>query len=265
VIAVVAGLLLAAAAAIAWLIAGREPHPSPPQAAHEAVEPPTPTPAPAPARGGATVAKAGTEMPPVLSKEVVPEELPKAELRDIREGRTSIGGLYWIATFANTGKVPIDHPAAVVSMFDDAGKRVGEQVGYSILEELPPGGAIPLLILASDPPKYTRIAIAPRDPREPAFPSHQVPVRIVDYEMGKDFGGRALIGTVENNRAKPVRFTQVLVVGRSSTGEAVSYASGYATAQEIAPKDASGFKVSVGTFEIEKPARYDVLAVGREP
>jgi hypothetical protein len=200
--------------------------------------------------------------PRVSISRVEKVEAPVAKITFTKKGRLSIGGDFWLLTYTNAGKIPISRPAAVVSLFDDAGHRVGEQVGYSPVKLLEAGASVPVLVLVSKPPVYARVEIAPQEPRPPSdYDRTPVSVTVVESIVRASYGSmKEAVGTVRNDTAQPVRFIQVVVIGRNAKGELVSLASGYSTTSNLEPKATSGFKVSIGTFEIEAPARYEIFA-----
>jgi serine protease Do len=46
------------------------------------------------------------------------EGTPAAEIADLREGTTSLGGRYWLMTYKNTGTAVIDRPSVLVKLTD---------------------------------------------------------------------------------------------------------------------------------------------------
>jgi hypothetical protein len=189
------------------------------------------------------------------------EITPKASLARVREGRTSIGGLFWLATYTNSGTVPIADPSAVASLFDATGKRVAEQPGYAVKKLLAPGESTPMLILVANAPKFAKAVVNLRDPEAPRYARDVLTPAVKEFTVGKGRFGRSAVGTVRNDQQTALRFIQIVVVGRDAQGDIVSYADGYATAKQLAPGQESGFDISLGTFEIEKPAKWEAFAV----
>jgi DNA-directed RNA polymerase subunit RPC12/RpoP len=190
---------------------------------------------------------------------------PQATLEGTRHGKTSIGGEFWLTTYVNSGEVAIEGPAAVVSMFDETDRRVGEETGYAVASVLAPGDKVPLMVLAAKPPKYARVEVAPAPPRPRGYSAAPLPMKVREMSVqAGSFGRPEAVGTVVNEGDAAAAFTKVTVIGRSSSGEMVSYASGFATTTSaIAPGEESGFKISMGTWEVEEPATYEAFALAQ--
>jgi hypothetical protein len=226
--------------------------------------------------GAALVGKSGKEEPeqrprprpvPVAPRPVarMPQATPgkpaRVELREVRGGRTSIGGLFWLARYANVGDVVVERPAVVVSLFDEAGHRVEEQSGWAPIHRLAPKEETPVLVLISRPPPHARAEIAPRPPQaDRGWGGRQL--RLEVKEQTYSAGSNALVGTVRNPTEQAVRFAQIIVVGKDAQGALASYATGSTTRPGLPPAMESGFKVYLSGFQLAPPARFDVLAVG---
>lgn len=225
------------------------------------------TTSPSPVRGDPVVAvstPADAAAPAVpfkaVAAEVTAPDPPKAELEGTRRGETSIGGHFWLTTYVNVGTVPIGRPSVTVSLFDEGGKRVGEERGYAEVPVLAPGDRAPVLVLASKPPKYSRADLSV-DPQPQGYESPALPltVREMTVQSGS-FRQTEAVGTVVNEGDGPVDFAQVVVMGRDAEGALVSYAHGYTTVTALAPGVDSGFKISMGTWELEKATSYEAIA-----
>ncbi|MEZ4381671.1 MAG: hypothetical protein R3A79_09995 [Nannocystaceae bacterium] len=192
-----------------------------------------------------------------------PAAAPKASLVHTLAGQTSIGGHYWLATYRNDGEVTVRKPAAVVSLFDEDDKRVGEQRGYSQREELPPGESTTLLILVSKPPKYARAEINIDTPQVHRG-AESIALTVRDHVVNPgSLAGKDVVGTIVNESETAVRFAKVIVVGRNDAGEPVAFTYAYATTKELAPGESSGFKATLNTWQIAPPTTLEVRAFGR--
>ncbi|MCA9663832.1 MAG: FxLYD domain-containing protein [Myxococcales bacterium] len=199
--------------------------------------------------------------PPAIS--AVPQVEPKATLVNSLAGQTSIGGHFWLATYRNDGEVTLRKPAATASLFDEGGKRVGEQRGYSQREELPPGESATILILVSKPPKYARAEINIDDPQVHRG-AESVALKVQDHVVNPGaIAGKDVVGTIVNDSDTAVRFAKVIVVGRNEAGEPVDFAYAYATDKDLAPGESSGFKATLNTWQIAPPKTIEVRAFGR--
>ncbi|MEM1415510.1 MAG: hypothetical protein AAGH15_11445 [Myxococcota bacterium] len=234
--------------------------------------PPTPrralgvigTTAPPKPTSGVAPAAAPSAAPVVAQEaEAAPVAVPKAELRHLRDAVNRSGARFWIGEIVNVGELAIERPAIVVSLFDEAGARVGEQSGYARREVLAPGDAVPVLALITHPPAFARAEVVLRE-LQPQRYSRVADLQVVESRVLEgSFGGKNVVGTVRNPTEGPVRFPKVLVVGRDAGGHPVALADGFATDRNLAAGQTTGFSVRVGTFTIEEPARWEVNAFAR--
>lgn len=206
-----------------------------------------------------------TVLPPrsrtLRAQEAPPEKPPRVELKEVRAGRTRIGGMFWLVRYANVGEVAVERPAVVVSLFDDAGRRVEEQSGWAPIHRLAPGEEAPVLVLVSRPPPHARAEIAARQPQAERGWRRQLRLQVKEHSVVAQTPA-ALVGTVRNATEEAARFVQIIVVGRDERGAMASYATGMTTRPGLPPATESGFKVYLGTFQIAPPVRYEVTAVG---
>ncbi|HEU4409457.1 MAG TPA: FxLYD domain-containing protein [Polyangiaceae bacterium] len=190
-------------------------------------------------------------------------EPPKARLASVREGRTIVKGAFWLVSYENVGKTPIGRPSVRVSLFDAAGRRLTEQQGWARRQILPPGESTVVLVSVPDVPAFARSEVAPQEPEAPQGWEKEAGVSVAEFTVQPRGSSADVVGTVKNDGASTLRFVQAVVVGRGADGTPVSYGDGYASVKELAPRASSGFKVSLGTWQIEPPLRYEVFAVGR--
>ena len=189
-----------------------------------------------------------------------PSSVTTAEYRDVRRATVS-GSLIWIGKYVNTGETAIVRPSVVVSLFDQGGKRIAEQPGYSADQWLEPGEWCILLVLASAAPEYAREEVKVVKPQAPSYDTKPVDLKLVEWGTAKgSFNGIDAVGTVRNDSKKNVRFAQIVIYGFDGQGQPVSVSSGYATESDLAAGAESGFKVSITSLKIGDATRYSAIA-----
>jgi len=201
------------------------------------------------------------QLAPAVQAATPPIE-PQAELRNVGHGRTSIGGAYWLADYANVGEIAIERPRVSLSLFDASGARVGEQSGHARRDYLAPGMSTVILVLSSQPPAYERFELRPVQPRA-ARRSGETSLPVTEFRIVDERFGRQLVGTVKNDTEAALRFVRILAVGRSAEGAPVSMADTYIGERTLAAGASSGFHMRLGTFELSAPASWEVSAAGR--
>ena len=185
---------------------------------------------------------------------------PQARVKSFRK-QASGTSTFWLVIYENSGTTTIRDPAARVSLFDATGHRVLEQPGYAKTKQLAPGETTPILVLAMNPPAFTRAEVAVVTPRAPSsYDSLPVPLQIVDFVPRKDNTFTKITGTVKNSSKQPVQFIEVVVTGVDASGEVVSLADGYATERQLAPGATTGFEITSGVFDVAAPTKYRVVA-----
>jgi hypothetical protein len=186
---------------------------------------------------------------------------PEARVKSFRK-QTSSGSTFWLVIYENSGTTTIRDPAARVSLFDGTGRRVLEQPGYAKTKQLAPGETAPILVLAMNPPAFTRAEVAVVTPRAPSTYDSAPPVvlEVVDFVPRKDNTFTKITGTVKNSSKQAVQFIEVVVTGVDASGEIVSLADGYATERQLAPGASTGFEITSGVFDVAPPTKYRVVA-----
>jgi hypothetical protein len=207
-----------------------------------------------------------TPVEPAPSKPAGPalgEGTPAAEIADLREGTTSLGGRYWLMTYKNTGTAVIDRPSVLVKLTDAAGKPVGEETGQGTRDQLAPGESMPCFVLKNDAPKGARAEVVPAPPqvatREPWKQALQVEGLAHKKQM---LGATSVVGEVIHTGKGNARFIEVIVVGVDAAGHPVSWGSGMPMTEALPSGGRSPFQVRMGTFEVEAPVDYKGFALG---
>lgn len=221
-------------------------------------------PSPDTASGGMPPVELSSPIPPTTVVAAAPPT-PTAELTQVVEATTSIGGKFFLAEYSNTGTIRIDRPSVIVSGFDANGARVVEQAGYAVRARLEPGESIVVLALIAAPPAgATRYEVRAKPPESSGYSTPEVAVEIVESREQTSFGStRKLVGTVRNNTATDVRFTRIVSVGRDADGRPCSFADGIPSETSLAAGASTGFDLSVGTFQASPPVRWEITAFGR--
>jgi hypothetical protein len=186
---------------------------------------------------------------------------PEARVKSYRK-QVSATSTFWLVIYENSGTTTIRDPSARVSLFDATGRRVLEQPGYAKTKQLAPGETTPILVLAMNPPPFTRAEVAVVAPRAPSSYDSAPPValEVVDFVPRKDSSFTKITGTVKNSSKQAVQFIDVVVTGVDATGEIVSLADGYATERQLAPGASTGFQITSGVFDVAPPTKYRVVA-----
>lgn len=180
-------------------------------------------------------------------------------------GKTSNGGLFWVFDVKNSGQQIVAKPGAVVSLFDDMGKRLAEQSGWSIKELIRPGEATTVLVFLAKPPAiYNQLKTAALAQEPTHYNTGQFNLNVTDYTISKDRNQYVLVGDVINDQEAPVRFIRVVAVAQDESGKDIGLGHSFATEKLLNPGESSGFKINLGTFLVGEPSQWSVWSVARQ-
>ncbi len=192
---------------------------------------------------------------------------PKITLISKIEGKTVIGGQYWIVTIRNDSAQTVVRPRVIMSMFDKDGRRIGEQVGWSKQDTLPKNSETTVLVLVSKPPEspYTQKMEALATFSK-TFDSKLENIVVDDFVINKENSNNkyTIIGDVSNPNEYRVDFIWIQAIAKDKNGIAIGLADAYATHSSLAANETSGFKVTASTFIAQPPASWTLVAKGRK-
>ena len=66
-----------------------------------------------------------------------------------------------------------------------------------------------------------------------------------------------------NQHDKTAKYVRLIAVAYNTDGEPIGIGNAFSSIKDLAPKQASGFKVRVGTFLQGEPASWQVRALAR--
>jgi len=179
-------------------------------------------------------------------------------------GETSSGGKYWIIGVKNNSEQKLARPGVMLSMFNQAGKRLVEQGGWSMREVLEPEEQTVLLLFLSEvPPEAAEQQIKTFASQPTQFGLKQVEVKVLDFTVSTKNKQFELIGDVINDQDVNVKYVRLMAVAYDTQGKPIGMGNAFSTDKELAPNQRSGFKVKVGTFLQGEPVTWRVWALGR--
>ena len=179
-------------------------------------------------------------------------------------GETTNGGKYWILGVKNSSDQQIARPGVMLSLFDQHGKRIEEQGGWSLREILEAGEQTAILLYLNEPPTDTakqQITTFASQPTQLGL--NQIEVKVLDYTVSTKNKQFELIGDVINDQDSPVKYVRLVAVAYNVVGEPIGIGNAFSTDKNLAPNQRSGFKVKVGTFLQGEPVTWRVWALGR--
>lgn len=190
---------------------------------------------------------------------------PEAEFSNVHIIPDSIGNEYFVGYYTNTGKSPLRKPEVTVTLFDEAGKELASKKGYGIRDFLLPGEVVPVVILLTAVPEYSRYETS-FEAKHPYSASNLVLPKItlqnVRMRTG-DFGGRYVVsGRVVNNGKHSASYINFIAVLLDENKKIISYGTGYLEDSLLKPGESSSFSISSISVN-GTPASFQLFYDGR--
>jgi hypothetical protein len=175
------------------------------------------------------------------------------------------GSSWWLIEYRNTGGGTISFPK-LIALFKDADGNVIDRVeATSNVYSLPPGDSAWILVT----PAKAKGASATFDMMPPEGMQEWSAVtkrlelsdfRVDDNPDIPDYG--FLSGKLRNTSGRSMESVLVQAVGYDAKDQPCAYTLGYAEGTPLAAGATTGFRISAGTWQKQKPARWEIHAWG---
>ena len=181
---------------------------------------------------------------------------PQAAFTQISELPDSIGNIYFIGMYKNTGTVVIGKPKVMVTLYEGE-KKVFQSHGYAQVDFLFPKEEVPVVVLCSKPPKYSRY-VHSHTPEVPY--SHQdvfkpkLTFLNTKIQPGKYKGGYTLIGEIKNEDSMGFKYVNIGGVILNKDKKFIGHGSAYISQDKLSPTDYAPFQFDFYTKEV--PASF---------
>lgn len=144
------------------------------------------------------------------SIEKLPE--PKGEFLNVSPVKDSIGNIYFLGIYENTGKIPIRKPEVTVTLHDAKGNKIAAGRGFGMHNFLMPQEKTPIKILIQDAPNYHSFRINQK--AEPPFikQEKQGVVEISEVKLKQDDYYYQFHARVTNKDSVPLEYVQIGIV-----------------------------------------------------
>ena len=190
---------------------------------------------------------------------------PKVEIISQTEGKTVVGGIYWIVQVKNISSKSVSRARVVVSLFDVNNKRLEEQSGWSIKEVLEPNDTSVVLVLVPKPPiQMTRFELSASASKMTFLLKNQVAMEVTDFVVNQNNTRYEIVGDVKNPNTFAVNYTKVIAEALDETGKPIGLAHQFSTQKSLLEEENSGFKISSTTFIAQQPASWRLWAIARK-
>ncbi len=185
------------------------------------------------------------------SEAIQDQPKPEGSFTRIAEIPDSIGNVYFMGIYKNTGKSAMQKPMVTIVLYSASDRKIASGRGYAIRETLLPGEETPIIVLVSDPPKYSRFEVE----NEPAAPYEfmdqermKMSFRNVLMKKGR-YSGYEIGGEIVNESDREGRFVNVIGLLLDSQNRIIGGGTGYIGEQTLGSGDYAAFKIDVTTVK----------------
>lgn len=175
---------------------------------------------------------------------------PTGSFTRIAEIPDSIGNVYFMGIYKNTGESVMQKPMVTMVLYSADGRKVAAGNGYAIRETLQPGEETPVIVLVNKPPKYARYE-AKSEPEAPYGVPRERPkmaFRNVVMKQGV-YSGYVITGEIVNKDRKDARWVNTMALLIDRDNRIIGGGTGYLAEKSLKAGDYSPFHIDVTTVK----------------
>lgn len=181
---------------------------------------------------------------------------PSGEITSIYKIPDTIGNMYFLAIYKNTGQVALRKPQITVRLFSKSNEKIATGTGYGFKKNLNPGEETPVYILIKNCPQFTRFESVHKPEYPYVIPEDGIFKNLFNAEIsgtvikpGKMANSYVLKGKIYNRTSGIAEFVQVAVVLYNKENEAIKYGSTYISEKNLEPGDYDYFQINFYTVQ----------------
>ncbi len=174
---------------------------------------------------------------------------PEGEFVGVQGIPDSIGNIYFMGMYKNTGKAILRKPRVEVTLYSADGRKVASGRGYGIREVLLPGEETPVRILITRPPAFTRYKIT----HEPQYPYsstdlNRPSMKFANARLVKSrYSGFEVQGEIHNADEGRVRSVNIAAVVYDAKKKIIGSGTAYLKESSLQSGEYGPFMVRVTT------------------
>lgn len=182
---------------------------------------------------------------PLLPPVAEPTLPVSAEVTALTPIPDSIGNLYFIGLYRNTGAATITLPRVELSLWSADKRRLTTATGYTVRHALEKGETTPIKILLQHAPAYAEVTTE-LHPQPERYPQRRPKLALsqIHLERGR-YSGYRVTGMVQNQDAAAARFVQIIALLYDQSEKIVGMNSHFLTQNLLLPGQSSPFTVEV--------------------
>jgi DNA-directed RNA polymerase subunit RPC12/RpoP len=171
----------------------------------------------------------------------------KGSFSMVSEIPDTIGNVYFIGFYKNTGREALNRPKITIILHSPEGRKVASGYGYAVRTFLLPGESTPVRIIVRTPPRYSRYEVY--DEPKPPYSFYRLNRGKAVFENvrieARRFSGYELQGSIVNKGGAVMRSIQLAAVLKDGEGAITGYGSQFVAAPPLAPGDYAPFRIQV--------------------
>jgi len=191
----------------------------------------------------------------------IEEKKVAAEFINVSVLPDSIGNIYFIGFYKNTGETPV-LPRAEIALYDSKGEKIAVAFGYGIRGYILPGEETPISVLVSKAPQYKEFK-STGTPEMPVYISKRPNMKITNLKLifpKLRFDHHTLTGKIQN-LDKEASYVQIAAALLDGKGKIIGYSSNFLGQTRISSGDTAPFKISFYLVD-GKPESFKVEYTG---
>jgi hypothetical protein len=189
---------------------------------------------------------------------IEPEKKVSAEFTEISPLPDSIGNIYFVGIYTNTGETPV-LPRAEIALYNVKGEKIAVGTGFGIRSYLMPGEKMPISVLIQKAPAYATIksiGIA----ETPSYYQPRPKLAFSKLKMSSPahkYDCYRASGLVNNNSGQNAQYVQVSVTAFDTSGRIIGNTTGFLGQTVLRNGEDAPFSVEFHIMK-GKPARFAV-------
>ncbi len=189
---------------------------------------------------------------------IEPEKKVGAEFIDISPLHDSVGNIYFVGIYKNTGETPV-YPRAEIALLNAKGEKVAVAKGYGIRGYILPGEKIPISVLVMRAPLYKTVKSI-GIPEAPSYYQPRPKLAISKLRMTSPvhrFDYYRVYGIVKNVSGEKAQHIQVAVTAFDASDKIIGHAGNFLGQTVLGNGEDAPFTVDFHLMK-GRPARFSV-------
>lgn len=202
--------------------------------------------------------KSNSRSKAVSSKNVQNLPEPSGRFTRVSQVNDTIGNIYFLGIYENTGDTPIRKPDISISLYSTNGKELASGRGFGMHNYLLPKEKTPVKILIQNAPEFDHFKIHQKAEHPFIKRSTQGKVKIENDIMKEDRYFYNFTARVVNKETVPLKYIRIGIVLYNQEKKIIGIQTTYVKKKELDPAEESVIQTKIYGL-MEKPAFYEMF------